>query len=46
VDHLGRRKVRGAFQARALFNRRPELPVCSQVDVSGTSQVLRRYFLS
>ena len=26
VDHLGRRKVRGAFQARALFNRRPELP--------------------
>ena len=26
----------------SLFNRRPELPVCSHVDVSGTSQVPRR----
>jgi len=29
----------------SLFNRRPELPVCSRVDVSGTSQVPRRSIL-
>jgi hypothetical protein len=29
----------------SLFNRRPELPVCSHVDVSGTSQVPRRSIL-
>ena len=29
----------------SLFNRRPELPVCSHVDVNGTSQVSRRSIL-
>jgi hypothetical protein len=29
----------------SLFNRRPELPACSRVDVSGTSQVPRRSIL-
>jgi hypothetical protein len=29
----------------SLFNQRPELPVCSHVDVSGTSQVPRRSIL-
>jgi hypothetical protein len=38
----GRRMPSGP---RSLFNRRPELPVCSHVDVSGTSQVPRRSIL-
>jgi hypothetical protein len=35
----GRRMPSGPW---SLFSRRPELPVCSHVDVSGTSQVPRR----
>jgi hypothetical protein len=30
----------------SLFNRRPELPACSHVDLSGTSQVPRRSILA
>jgi len=39
---LRSQKVGGAFRARSLFNRRPDLPVCLHVDVNGTSQVPRR----